>query len=264
MAELQDSGKRWGQGVVDLGARNLPALKAGHVFRILRTLPADARVLDFGCGEGKILNTIKAHHPSMVLDGIDIQAPLESGSFRFHRIDQGQVDLPEASFDLIICLDVLEHVPDLDQSLRQMAALLKDTGQIALFVPTEGERFSFFAFYRLLLGKDLYLHTKDHHHAYRRQWMVDKVGEYFEIQDRHYSYHLLGSLFDATFFAFCKIDAIYRWFWTSNAIYRPASKKSLGNRLLAFANWICFWESSLLARVPACASGIHLTGRKKT
>jgi SAM-dependent methyltransferase len=46
-------------------------------------------------------------------------------------------DLPAKSFDLIIALDVLEHVHDLPGTLNELLALLKPDGQLIVSGPTE-------------------------------------------------------------------------------------------------------------------------------
>jgi SAM-dependent methyltransferase len=46
-------------------------------------------------------------------------------------------DLSANSFDLIIALDVLEHVQDLPKTLNELLALLKPNGQLIVSGPTE-------------------------------------------------------------------------------------------------------------------------------
>jgi SAM-dependent methyltransferase len=46
-------------------------------------------------------------------------------------------DLPRASFDLIVALDVLEHVENLPDTLADLHALLRPGGQIVISGPTE-------------------------------------------------------------------------------------------------------------------------------
>jgi SAM-dependent methyltransferase len=46
-------------------------------------------------------------------------------------------DLSKSSFDLIIALDVLEHVRDLPRTLNELLALLKPNGQLIVSGPTE-------------------------------------------------------------------------------------------------------------------------------
>jgi 2-polyprenyl-3-methyl-5-hydroxy-6-metoxy-1,4-benzoquinol methylase len=46
-------------------------------------------------------------------------------------------DLPKNSFDLIIALDVLEHVKDLPRTLNELLAILKPGGQLIVSGPTE-------------------------------------------------------------------------------------------------------------------------------
>jgi 2-polyprenyl-6-hydroxyphenyl methylase/3-demethylubiquinone-9 3-methyltransferase len=47
------------------------------------------------------------------------------------RYEQGRgeaIPLPDASFDLVSCCDVLEHVDDLDAVIRQIARVLRPGG----------------------------------------------------------------------------------------------------------------------------------------
>jgi 2-polyprenyl-3-methyl-5-hydroxy-6-metoxy-1,4-benzoquinol methylase len=46
-------------------------------------------------------------------------------------------DLPANSYDLVIALDVLEHVKDLSRTLNELLALLKQGGQLIVSGPTE-------------------------------------------------------------------------------------------------------------------------------
>ncbi|MGH9124291.1 MAG: class I SAM-dependent methyltransferase [Acidimicrobiales bacterium] len=54
---------------------------------------------------------------------------------RFVVDDITRTDLPEASFDLILCTEVLEHIPDWRAALASMAALLTPGGTLVLSTP---------------------------------------------------------------------------------------------------------------------------------
>jgi len=100
---------------------------------------AGRRVLDVGCGGG-ILAEAMAHRGAEVT-GIDLgEAPLAVA--RLHARDQGvSVDYRHISaeamaaahpgeFEVVTCLEMLEHVPDPGSVVRACAALVKPGGQV--------------------------------------------------------------------------------------------------------------------------------------
>ncbi len=108
------------------------------------------RVLDVGCGTGR--HSWEACRQSRcVVYALDIDAEeLMRAKGMFRAMDEqgesrGQwsllqastMSLPfkEASFDKIICSEVLEHVPDDWHTIREMARVLKDEGILAISVP---------------------------------------------------------------------------------------------------------------------------------
>jgi 2-polyprenyl-6-hydroxyphenyl methylase/3-demethylubiquinone-9 3-methyltransferase len=101
---------------------------------------ADKHVLDVGCGGG-ILAESMARRGATVL-GIDMgEAPLAVG--RLHaekmgveRIEYRQITVEElaatlpATFDVVTCMEMLEHVPDPASIVRACMTLVKPGGQV--------------------------------------------------------------------------------------------------------------------------------------
>jgi len=97
------------------------------------------RVLDVGCGGG-ILSESMAQRGATVL-GIDLSEKalgvaqlhqLESGvqlDYRLISAEALALELPR-SFDLITCMEMLEHVPDPAQTVAACASLVKDGGLV--------------------------------------------------------------------------------------------------------------------------------------
>ncbi|SDK98926.1 3-demethylubiquinone-9 3-methyltransferase [Modicisalibacter muralis] len=100
---------------------------------------AAKQVIDVGCGGG-ILSEAMAHRGARVT-GIDMgEAPLAVA--RLHQQESGvEVDYRQASaeemafdhpgeFDIVTCLEMLEHVPDPAAVVRACATLVKPGGQV--------------------------------------------------------------------------------------------------------------------------------------
>lgn len=104
-----------------------------------------SRILDFGCGSGVMLpylSQISDQVTAMDVDLLPIQSaqkyiPLANNVDVKDATKTTIADLPANSFDLIIALDVLEHVHDLPRTLNELLALLKPNGQLIVSGPTE-------------------------------------------------------------------------------------------------------------------------------
>jgi hypothetical protein len=53
------------------------------------------------------------------------------------RIDICNIDLPDHSFDLVLCLHVLEHVPDDRKAMAELRRILRPGGMAVIMVPLE-------------------------------------------------------------------------------------------------------------------------------
>jgi 2-polyprenyl-3-methyl-5-hydroxy-6-metoxy-1,4-benzoquinol methylase len=123
------------------------------------------RALDFGCGSGVMLPFLAGACREVVATDVDL-VPLESTRRHFPLAPNVQVldasgnalaGQPAASFDLIIALDVLEHVKDLAGTLTILLRLLKAGGQLVVSGPTEN---SLYRFGRKLAGPE---YSGDYH-----------------------------------------------------------------------------------------------------
>lgn len=101
------------------------------------------QVLDFGCGSGVMLpylSQISSQVTAMDVDLLPLERvqkhiPLAANVEVKDAAKNGISDLPKNSFDLIIALDVLEHVKDLPRTLNELLALLKQGGQLIVSGP---------------------------------------------------------------------------------------------------------------------------------
>lgn len=94
----------------DLWGKNLSPEDAERIKNILKLIPGDVKsILDAGCGDGRIVNILADKYKTVGLD-------ISEEALKHVKIEKvcGSVDdMPFASgsFDLVICCEVLEHLP---------------------------------------------------------------------------------------------------------------------------------------------------------
>lgn len=115
-----------------------------HTIRQL-DLSAGERVLDIGCGPGFLcesIGEIVGRHGAVV--GIDISSDLialcnrrRSSDWLSYSVgDATQIDQPAASFDVAVCTQVAEYVPDVDRVLAEAFRVLRPSGR-TVFIATD-------------------------------------------------------------------------------------------------------------------------------
>jgi SAM-dependent methyltransferase len=129
------------QGKYVVGTKNA-ATRDAWVAEMLAALPSGGRLLDAGAGEcqyKKHCSHLKyVAQDNAVYDGKG-DAGLQTGRWDFSQIDIvcDILDIPEpdASFDAVLCTEVLEHLPDPIRALDEMARLLRPGGTFIITAP---------------------------------------------------------------------------------------------------------------------------------
>jgi SAM-dependent methyltransferase len=100
-------------------------------------LPADARVLDAGCGSGRTLEELGryGHVYGIELDpgAASVARERGHGEVRIGRLEE--LPWEDGYFELITCLDVIEHTPDDRVTLRELRRVCKPGGFLLVTVP---------------------------------------------------------------------------------------------------------------------------------
>jgi SAM-dependent methyltransferase len=107
------------------------------IFNLLKGVSFTS-VLDAGCGTGILLERISEKFPHVRLTGVEYSPQgLEIARQRlpnseFHVLDLSRQVL-SGKFDLVTCIDILEHIPDDRAALRNLMAMTG--GHLILSVP---------------------------------------------------------------------------------------------------------------------------------
>lgn len=84
------------------------------------------RILEVGCGEGIVIEYLRARVPAVRFHGMELDAEaLARGRARcpgasFLQADAYDLPFASGSYDLVLCLEVLEHLPEPERALREI------------------------------------------------------------------------------------------------------------------------------------------------
>lgn len=220
-------------------------------------LPEKGKVLDLGCGDGKLTEIAfdKFDYQNLILIGIDSDkdettyAARNPIYTRVHTCLASQIPEPDETFDHCISNSVLEHIEDIDATIAEVSRLLKPNGSFTITVP--GPRF-----HDCLSGpicnpkmRETYLTEMDKRLAHYRYWGLDEWDKVFSKNNL--------SIKAYEFFLNC--HEVRRWEtisrFTAGVFYsmskgtrRPIQmQKSLGLRNLQNRFQLPTWFATLLA-----------------
>ncbi len=102
---------------------------------------AEYKALDIGCGEGRLLSMLNARYPNMRLWGIDNNPNIAALSIAGANIQFGDISKPfsvgEQEFHRVFCLDVLEHILEMEAPLGFIKKVMAPGGLLIISAPTE-------------------------------------------------------------------------------------------------------------------------------
>ena len=156
----------------------------GFAAALQQALPPTAdRILEVGCGEGRQLTAAGARYPGAELVGLDLpDVELEEhwDEVPSAMVQASALALPFAdnSFDLVMAIEVLEHLPSPELALREIARVA--AGTVVLSVPWE-------PVWRLgNLARGRYIatfgNTPGHIQHFTRRGFARAVGRHLDIE----------------------------------------------------------------------------------
>jgi SAM-dependent methyltransferase len=144
-------------------------------------LRSDGIVLDAGCGSGRTLQELAryGHVSGVELDPDAAAVAAARGPYDVHVGRLEELPWPNGTFDLITCLDVIEHTPDDVATLTELHRVTKPGGWLLVTVPA----------YEVLWSR----HDEDNHHfrrysrgplrraAARAGWQVERMTSFNSV-----------------------------------------------------------------------------------
>lgn len=102
-----------------------------------------ARVLELGCGGGATIAAVKARRQVEWAGGLELDgAAAAAARTKLDRLWEGdaettnfEAEIPAGSLDLVLCLDVLEHLVDPWAMVERIAKLLRADGRLIISIP---------------------------------------------------------------------------------------------------------------------------------
>jgi methionine biosynthesis protein MetW len=106
--------------------------------QVLACLPRGGRVLDIGCGSGVLLGRIGERAGYRA--GVELSTAAAAAAARVadeivNLPVDGELPFAPASFDVVICADVLEHLPDPAAALSAVSKFCRPDGAVVVSVP---------------------------------------------------------------------------------------------------------------------------------
>lgn len=239
--------------------------KAGEA----RNAKEAGKVLEVGCGAGQFIRAIKKLRPELDCFGADISreaiaiAKNRNDGVSYSLSEAESLPYPDNFFDAVLIFDVLEHVENPAQILREVRRVLKPGGIFYAFVPCEGDATSLWHLLdRLHLKNDLTKKYAGHIQYFSRAHFFKLLSDSgFTIQRARYSEHFFGQLLGIV--AFHLMDRAARknklTQLNNESFFTDGSSKNW-RWLKSLINSIIFLESVCFSRLPS--PNIHIVCKK--
>jgi SAM-dependent methyltransferase len=262
--DYEDATTIQGRGGISPTERTIGGLRLRRAFDAM--MGHTGACLLLGCGAGRHNRAIHRERPDLTLVGADLsvsairEAARAGNGGAYLVADAAHIPAADGSYDIVLLFDLLEHVPDVERCVAEIARVLTPGGLFHGFIPLEAQPKTLFR--ALTNSRRIPIHQWKHDHVGHIQRLTTaRVTETFRAQgmepsDLSYSFHLLGQVHDI-------VD-----YWGRERLRRApegraATVTKAVQRVVFFPTWrLAYWEDTLLKR-NAWATGLHLTAIKR-
>jgi SAM-dependent methyltransferase len=166
--------------------RNNSSRRDTEIIKLLKQLPSGHKILDIGAGE-QPYREYCSHldyncQDFCQYDGVGDSTGIQTSSFNINDIDIvsdiTEIPVENNSYDAILCTEVIEHVPNPIDAVKEMGRILKPGGTIIISSPFFS--LSHFAPYHFYSGFNKYFYQ----HVFNSGFYIKSCvayGNYFEV-----------------------------------------------------------------------------------
>ena len=154
------------------------------------------RILDIGSGGGFLTECLPFYYPNTRVFGCDIsrsaiQYAISYGTGQVkYKVMKKRLPYTSNYFDVCICTDVIEHIPDVPYFLNEVRRILKKNGTFFLSIPCEGQPFTLHWFFRKIgfWGDLTFKHIGHIHPEFTHTYVINLFQKYgFNILAKKYN-----------------------------------------------------------------------------
>ncbi|OYT15644.1 MAG: hypothetical protein B7C24_11965 [Bacteroidetes bacterium 4572_77] len=229
---------------INTSLKNEKVLKYEYLKTCIPDEPSD--ILDFGCGGGTFLRSLQSEYPLHNYVGVDTDGTaLEHGRKFFDGIRY--YHQPEGSYRIIYSIDVLEHLENLEEILRDFHKRLWCVGKLFIHIPLELQ-----GVYRSKSRRDIKNRYSGHVKHYNLGFilnLLELVG--FKVTRRWHHYHLISGYRD-----YLKYKTLEDGLST-NDIFTVNWANNLGSKF-KILDFLAYYESKILKNIKTFSSGVSL------
>lgn len=205
-ASFDYEAKRWGAARLRPRPWFMNGLKLLYLLDDLRGVRG--RVLDVGCGAGQVAKAVKRERPDLEVLGCDVShgaiaaAASSPEGVDFRLATAERLPFADGELDFVWIFDMLEHVDDPEQVLREVARVLKPGGGFHIVLPLEGQPRTLYA----LVGAGTRWTAKVRHGGHIQIFSADRFRRVasscgLPVKRTRWSYHGLLQVLDLAYFS---------------------------------------------------------------
>lgn len=260
---IEDPRKIQGRDDVTPRGLNLAAVRLRYALEALH--PVQGRVLIPGCGAGRYVRALARERPDLWFVGGDLshvaiwEARARDPGGRYVVLDACHLPFSDETFDAVIFLDVLEHVPDPGKMITECIRVLRAGGRLHAFIPLEGQSRTLYSWLRTSKKWPIHRWKRDHVGHIQQFSDFDLLRLFgqagLEVQALSYSFHLIGQVHDI-------LDYWRRERELGAAGILPLWVVRLLTRLAFLFTWRLAALEAYLYRRRFGAAGLHVTALK--
>jgi ubiquinone/menaquinone biosynthesis C-methylase UbiE len=227
------------------------------------------KVLEIGCGAGRMVKNLKFHCPDIEIHGCDISYKAihrassdEQQKANFAVADVQTLPYADESFDIVVGFDIMEHVPDVQRTITETYRVLKKGGRFHIHAPCEGNPFTiYWILGKIGIARNLKRKYAGHIQKLRTKELLASLRKQgYRTTDVKYSWHVIGQLSDLERYVSQTINSPV----SDRAVSKRGIKRIFARVLYVFEDLLTEYsvKESLRLKDVSWAMGIHVTAVK--